>query len=51
MLAVDYLSSFRPNEVDFVNNQRYLTGWLGKKRPLSNFEISSIRFNKLRTNL
>lgn len=37
-----------PSEVDFVNNQRYLTGWFGKKRPLSAVEISGVSFNMLK---
>ncbi|WP_088103931.1 DUF3231 family protein [Halalkalibacter urbisdiaboli] len=37
-----------PSEVDFVNNQRYLTGWLGKKRPLNAVEISGISFNMMK---
>ncbi|RVT57219.1 DUF3231 family protein [Niallia taxi] len=37
-----------PNEIDFVNNQRYLSGWFGKKRPLSAVEISGISFNMVK---
>lgn len=37
-----------PNEVDFVDNQRYLTGWFGKKRPLSAVEISGLSFNMVK---
>lgn len=37
-----------PKEVDFVNNQRYLTGWFGKKRPLSAMEISGVSFNMVK---
>ncbi|MFD1738464.1 DUF3231 family protein [Bacillus salitolerans] len=37
-----------PKEVEFVNNQRYLTGWFGKKRPLSAVEISGISFNMVK---
>lgn len=37
-----------PNEVVFVNEERYLTGWLGKKRPLSAVEISGISFNMVK---
>ena len=37
-----------PNKVDYVNNQRYLTGWFGKKRPLSAVEISGISFNMVK---
>lgn len=38
----------RPTEVDFVDNQRYLAGWFGKKRPLSAVEISGISFNMVK---
>ncbi|WP_232311306.1 DUF3231 family protein [Robertmurraya korlensis] len=34
-----------PSQVDFVNNQLYLTGWFGKKRPLNVIEISGMSFN------
>ncbi|MFN7251545.1 MAG: DUF3231 family protein [Anaerobacillus sp.] len=37
-----------PTEIGFVNNQRYLTGWFGKKRPLSVVEISGISFNMIK---
>ncbi|UFU00611.1 DUF3231 family protein [Radiobacillus kanasensis] len=35
----------RPSKVDFVNDQSYLAGWFGKKRPLSAMEISGLSFN------
>lgn len=35
----------RPNQVDFVDDQNYLAGWFGKKRPLSVIEISGMSFN------
>ncbi len=34
-----------PSQVDFVDNQRYLSGWFGKKRPLNAIEISGMHFN------
>lgn len=37
-----------PQQVDFVNDQRYLTGWFGKKRPLSITEISGISINMVK---
>ncbi|MGK9185504.1 DUF3231 family protein [Priestia filamentosa] len=37
-----------PNEIDFVNNQRYLTGWFGKKRPINAVEISGVSFNMVK---
>ncbi|MDM5326926.1 DUF3231 family protein [Neobacillus sp. CF12] len=37
-----------PTEVDFVDNQQYLTGWFGKKRPLNVIEISGISFNMMK---
>jgi hypothetical protein len=37
-----------PDQVDFVDNQRYLTGWFGKKRPLNAVEISGINYNMLK---
>ncbi|WP_117160959.1 DUF3231 family protein [Paraliobacillus sp. X-1268] len=38
-----------PNQIDFVNNQRYLTGWFGKKRPLNAMEISGLSYNMQKT--
>lgn len=40
-----------PTEVDFVNDQRYLTGWFGKKRPLNAVEISGISFNMVKVSM
>ncbi|OAS86854.1 MULTISPECIES: DUF3231 family protein [Metabacillus] len=37
-----------PNQIDFVDHQRYLSGWFGKKRPLNAIEISGINFNMLK---
>lgn len=37
-----------PKEVYFVDDQKYLTGWFGKKRPLSVVEISGISFNMVK---
>jgi hypothetical protein len=34
-----------PSKVDFVEDQRYLAGWFGKKRPLNAVEISGMSFN------
>lgn len=34
-----------PNQVDFVDDKRYLSGWFGKKRPLNVIEISGMSFN------
>jgi hypothetical protein len=34
-----------PSHVDFVDSQRYLSGWFGKKRPLNAIEISGMSFN------
>lgn len=34
-----------PSQVEFVDNQRYLSGWFGKKRPLNAIEISGMHFN------
>jgi hypothetical protein len=34
-----------PSEIDFVDNQSYLAGWFGKKRPLNVIEISGMSFN------
>lgn len=31
-----------------MDNQRYLTGWFGKKRPLNVMEISGISFNMMK---
>ncbi|WP_423798385.1 DUF3231 family protein [Neobacillus sp. SAB-20_R2A] len=40
-----------PNEIDFVNNQSYLTGWFGKKRPLNAVEISALCFNMIKVSM
>jgi hypothetical protein len=37
-----------PSKVNFVDNQQYLTGWFGKKRPLSAVEISGVSFNMVK---
>lgn len=37
-----------PTEVDYVDNDRYLTGWFGKKRPLNVVEISGVSFNMVK---
>ncbi|MCM2532407.1 DUF3231 family protein [Neobacillus pocheonensis] len=37
-----------PSKVDFVNDQRYLTGWFGKKRHLNVLEISALSFNMIK---
>lgn len=34
-----------PKQIDFVNRQSYLNGWLGKHRPLNAIEMSGIYFN------
>lgn len=34
-----------PDSVDFVKKQSFLTGWLGKRRPLNVMEIGDITFN------
>lgn len=38
-----------PSLIDFVDKQSYLTGWLGKKRPLNAMEISGLSFNMKKT--
>ncbi|ESU33109.1 hypothetical protein G3A_08675 [Bacillus sp. 17376] len=38
-----------PENVDFVNDKSYLTGWFGKKRPLNAMEISGLSFNMQKT--
>jgi len=38
----------KPDQIDFVENQRYLTGWFGKKRPLNALEISGVSFNMVK---
>jgi hypothetical protein len=37
-----------PDGVDLVNDQRFLTGWFGKKRPLNAIEISGISYNMVK---
>jgi uncharacterized membrane protein YtjA (UPF0391 family) len=38
-----------PDNIDFVNNKSYLSGWFGKKRPLNAMEISGLSFNMQKT--
>jgi len=40
-----------PNEIDFVNNQNYLSGWFGQKRPLNAVEISGLCFNMIKVSV
>ncbi|RSL34730.1 DUF3231 family protein [Salibacterium salarium] len=40
-----------PNEVDFVKKQNFLTGWLGKRRPLTTQEITYLYSNLERNSL
>ncbi|WP_079528220.1 DUF3231 family protein [Halobacillus hunanensis] len=35
----------KPSQVDFVTNQSFLTGWVGKRRPLLGIEITNIVTN------
>lgn len=37
--------------IDFVNQQSFLTGWFGKRRPLTAMEIGDITFNMNKMNL
>ncbi|UAL53751.1 MULTISPECIES: DUF3231 family protein [Metabacillus] len=37
-----------PDKIQFVEKQSYLTGWLGRKRPLNAIEVSGIYFNMLK---
>ncbi len=34
-----------PEQIDFVRNQNYLSGWFGKQRPLNAIEIDGLFFN------
>ncbi|WP_163527402.1 DUF3231 family protein [Halobacillus ihumii] len=34
-----------PEQIDFVRNQNYLSGWIGKQRPLNAIEIDGLFFN------
>lgn len=34
-----------PNKVDFVEDQSFLTGWLGERRPLNVIELTELFFN------
>jgi Protein of unknown function (DUF3231) len=38
----------KPSGIDFINNERYLAGWFGNKRPLNAMEISGISFNMMK---
>ena len=37
-----------PSEIDFIDNQNYLTGWFGHHRPLSVVEISGLSYNMVK---
>lgn len=37
-----------PNTIDIVNDERFLAGWFGKKRPLNAIEISGISYNMVK---
>ncbi|MGM0847046.1 MAG: DUF3231 family protein [Bacillota bacterium] len=39
----------KPKQVDMIDQQRYMAGWFGKKRPLTATEISGISFNMQKT--
>ena len=41
----------KPNAVDFVKKQSFLTGWFGERRPLTAMEIGDITFNMTKMNL
>jgi hypothetical protein len=40
-----------PDSIDFVKDQSFLTGWLGKRRPLNVMEIGDITFNMVKMHL
>ncbi|MET3699405.1 uncharacterized protein DUF3231 [Bacillus oleivorans] len=40
-----------PNSIDFVNHQNFMTGWFGKRRPLTAMEIGDITFNMKKMNV
>lgn len=40
-----------PEQIDFVNEQRFLAGWFGERRPLLGVEIASLVFNSKRNAL
>ncbi|NRD80934.1 DUF3231 family protein [Bacillus sp. BRMEA1] len=40
-----------PDAIDFVQRQGFLTGWLGRRRPLNAIEIGDISFNMLKMHL
>ncbi|MDR7003016.1 DUF3231 family protein [Neobacillus niacini] len=40
-----------PDSIDFVKDQSFLTGWLGKRRPLNVMEIGDITFNMIKMHL
>lgn len=37
-----------PQQVDYVKEQSYMAGWLGKQRPLNAIEVSSLYFNMVK---
>ncbi|MBB6454701.1 hypothetical protein HNQ94_003190 [Salirhabdus euzebyi] len=40
-----------PKKIDFVNDQSFLTGWFGKRRPLTSIEIMNLHLNIERNDL
>lgn len=40
-----------PELITFVKQPDFLTGWVGKRRPLTSIEINSITFNMIKMNL
>ncbi|MCT2535452.1 DUF3231 family protein [Aquibacillus koreensis] len=38
-----------PDKVEYVDNQQYLAGWFGKKRPLNAIEVSGLHYNIIKT--
>ncbi|MDC3418378.1 DUF3231 family protein [Aquibacillus salsiterrae] len=38
-----------PDGVEFVDDQQYLAGWFGKKRPLNAVEVSGLHYNIVKT--
>jgi hypothetical protein len=40
-----------PEQIDFVKDKSFLTGWFGERRPLTGMEIGDITFNMNKMNL
>ncbi|MFJ5760365.1 DUF3231 family protein [Neobacillus sp. NPDC093182] len=40
-----------PSEIDFVNKENFLTGWLGRRRPLLGIEVTHLLINAIQNEM